>query len=1010
MEHDSEKIESILIAALEIPSEPARQAYVEKCCGNDLELRQRVEKLVENHFLAGDFLTSPAQDWPSKVGERAGLRPGEWIGPYRLFEQIGEGGFGVVFLAEQEQPIRRKVALKVIKPGMDTSQVVARFENERMALALMEHPNIARVLDVGETDSGRPYFVMELVKGVPITQYCDEHHLTTRERLQLFVSVCQAVQHAHQKGIIHRDIKPSNVLIAQVDGRPVSKVIDFGVAKAISVNLLDVSLETNFGSIVGTPQYMSPEQANAKNVDVDTQTDVYSLGVLLYELMTGSPPFDKKNFADAGILEMLRVIREVDPPTPSSKLSSADGLEKIAANRNIEPRQLSSLLRRDLEWIVMKCLEKDRARRYATANGLARDIERYLNEEPVEAGPPGAGYRIRKFLRRNRGSVFASTLLLISLLAGVVGTSIGLVRAERGHQAAREEQRNADRQRDRAERHYQRALEAVDRLLTRVGETGLAPVPFMDATRLRLLEDALEFYRGFLEDEGGDPRVHRDIGRAHGRISRIQSMLGRLDEAEKSCNNAIEIQSNLVTEMPGDPEYRLDFDKSRRQLAAIWHLTGRIADAERLLREVLSHVSPSSLSARAERAELQYMLGSVCHETSQTGNAESSLDAALELADGLVRDDSINPDHQAIKARILNRLGLLYRETQRLTDAQRNYIVAIGILRGLVANSPEETQYQLSLAATLNNLGSVCLAQMLLPQAEEANLESLGSYSRLVRDHPERVNFKELLARAHNNFGLYYSKCDDPIRALAENEKALKIHEELMHRFPKWLTFTYNYATGCGNQAKYFLEQEKWNEALFWYSKSIDALAPALAIEPRSTHARFALHAAHLGRGRVNQALKLLDEAANDYRRTLELSEGERHSNYVNFRPRALANLGEHVRATTEAEAIVSAGNVFGSTFKELASVFSQCSAIARSDLALAETARDELAEKYAIRAVHMLAMANDKGYFINAEQVADLHTSDRLQPILDRDDFKRFMLELEKSLSAKDTSIDQPK
>jgi len=1005
MRDDSEKIESILVNALEIPSESARHAYITKCCGEDLELRQRVEKLVENHFLAGDFLTSRAQGWPTKVGERLD----EWVGPYQLLEQIGEGGFGVVFLAEQQKPIRRKVALKVIKPGMDTSQLVARFENERQALALMEHPNIARVLDVGETDSGRPYFVMELVKGVPITEYCDEHHLTTRERLELFVSVCQAVQHAHQKGIIHRDIKPSNVLIAQVDGKPVSKVIDFGVAKAISANLLEVSLETNFGTIVGTPQYMSPEQASTKNVDVDTRTDVYSLGVLLYELMTGSPPFDKKSFADAGILEMLRVIREVDPPTPSSKLSSADGVEKIAANRNIEPRQLSSLLRRDLEWIVMKCLEKDRARRYATANGLARDIERYLNEEPVEAGPPGAGYKLRKFLQRNRRSVIASTLLLLSLLAGIVGTSIGFVRAERGQQAARVEQRNADRQRDRAEKHYQRALEAVDRLLTRVGEKELAPVPFMDATRLRLLEDALEFYRGFLVDEGEDPTVLRDIGRAQGRISRIQSMLGRLEEAEKACDSAISIQSNLVAGMPDEPENRLDLAKTKRQRAAIWQLAGRLADAERLLREVLSDESTNSLPARLERAELQFILGSVCHETSQPKNAESAFDAALELADGLVRDYPHNPDHQEIKARILNRLGALYRETQHLGESQRTYIASIKILTELVVNRPEETRYQLSLSATLNNLGSVYLAQRLIPQAEEAYRKALETISELVKDHPEVVTFKEVLAKVHNNFGLYYSRCDDPTRALVENEKALKIHKELMQRFPKWLSFSYNYASGCGNQAKCFLEQEKWNEALHWYSKSIDALAPALAIEPRSTDARSSLHAAHLGRGLVNQNLNRHDEAVQDYRRTLELSEGERHSNYVNLRPRVLAHLGEHVRATTEAEAIVSAGNVLGSTCRELASVFAQCSGIARNDLALAETAREELVERYATRAVSLLATANDKGYFTRLEQVADLQTSDRLPPILERDDFKKFLIEVEKKLSM-DSSKDQSK
>jgi len=403
------------------------------------------------------------------------------------------------------------------------------------------------------------------------------------------------------------------------------------------------------------------------------------------------------------------------------------------------------------------------------------------------------------------------------------------------------------------------------------------------------------------------------------------------------------------------------------------------------------------------------MLGSVCHETSQPANAESAFDAALELADGLLRDDSSNPELQEIKARILNRLGALYRETQRLRDAQRNYSASNKILTELVADRPEETRYQLSLSGTLNNLGSVYLAQRLLPQAEEAYRKSLETISRLVNDHPEVVTFKEVLAKVHNNFGLYYSRCDDPTQALVENEKALKIHAELMQRFPKWLAFSYNYASGCGNQAKCFLELEKWDEALFWYSKSIDALAPALAIEPRSTDARSSLHSAHLGRGLVNQNLNLHDEAAKDYRRTLELSEGERHSNYVNFRPRVLAHLGEHVRATSEAEAIVSAGNVLGSTYKELASVFAQCSGIVRNDLALVEKAREELVERYATRAVKLLAAADDQGYFTRLEQVADLQTSDRLPPILERDDFKRFIIELEKKLSMA-SSKDQSK
>ena len=321
-------------------------------------------------------------------------------GRYKLIEVIGEGGMGSVYLANQTEPVKRQVALKLIKTGMDSRDVLARFDAERQALAVMDHPSIARVFDGGTTDKGQPFFVMELVKGVPLTHYCDQQRLPVKGRLELFVSVCQAVQHAHQKGIIHRDLKPGNVLVTEVDGRPTPKVIDFGVAKATEMKLTAMSF-ADTGVIVGTPAYMSPEQADPTSMDIDTRTDVYSLGVILYELLVGSPPIDAKQFKQRAILEMLRMVREVDPPRPSAKLSMADALPSIAANRNIDPASLAKLLHGELDWVVLKALEKDRNRRYDTANGLARDIQRYLADEVVEARPPSAGYRLKKFVRRN---------------------------------------------------------------------------------------------------------------------------------------------------------------------------------------------------------------------------------------------------------------------------------------------------------------------------------------------------------------------------------------------------------------------------------------------------------------------------------------------------------------------------------------------------------------------------------------------------------------------------------
>jgi serine/threonine protein kinase/WD40 repeat protein len=421
---------AVFVAALELPDATAREAYLQEECAGHPELLGRLRELLCAH----EQSQGPLDHRPGALGvtvdEATAERPGTVIGPYKLLQQIGEGGMGAVFMAEQTQPVQRKVALKVIKPGMDSRQVIARFEAERQALAMMDHVNIARVFDGGATESGRPYFVMELVHGVPITKYCDDNRLTLRERLALFVPVCQAIQHAHQKGIIHRDIKPSNVMITLYDGKPVPKVIDFGVAKATEQKLTERTLFTQYGAMVGTFEYMSPEQAEMSALGVDTRSDIYSLGVLLYELLTGSTPLTQKRLKEAAFGEILRMIKEEEPPRPSTRLSGSGGvLKSISAQRQMEPAKLTKLVRGELDWIVMKTLEKDRNRRYETANGLALDVQRFLADEPVQACPPSAGYRLRKFVRRNRGPVLAASLLMLALVGGIIGTTWGMVRA-----------------------------------------------------------------------------------------------------------------------------------------------------------------------------------------------------------------------------------------------------------------------------------------------------------------------------------------------------------------------------------------------------------------------------------------------------------------------------------------------------------------------------------------------------------------------------------------------------
>jgi WD40 repeat protein/serine/threonine protein kinase len=423
----------LFIAALQKNDAAERQAYIIEACGTDLAMRQRVENLMAVYEKAGSFLEPPAGDTEATIHTASQETPGTIIGPYKLLQQIGEGGMGVVWMAEQTQPVKRKVALKVIKPGMDSRQVIARFEAERQALAMMDHVNIARVLDAGATEAGRPYFVMELVHGVPITRYCDEHHLTPRERLELFVPVCHAVQHAHQKGIIHRDIKPSNVMVTLYDGKPVPKVIDFGVAKATEQKLTEQTLFTAYGALIGTLEYMSPEQAETSALGVDTRSDIYSLGVLLYELLTGSTPLDRKRVKQAAYAEILRMIKEEEPPRPSTRLSnSGEALATISAQRNTESSKLSKMMRGELDWIVMKTLEKDRNRRYETANGFAQDIQRYLNDEPVQACPPTAWYRFQKFARRNKAALATTLAAFLLVLLGGAGLAVSnvLIRQE----------------------------------------------------------------------------------------------------------------------------------------------------------------------------------------------------------------------------------------------------------------------------------------------------------------------------------------------------------------------------------------------------------------------------------------------------------------------------------------------------------------------------------------------------------------------------------------------------
>src|SRR5436190_6731411 len=565
MNTNFERIRQIFVAIVEQPS-AQWEALLDEACGNDPELRQQVALLLKAHVEGEGILDrNEAGRTPTGAFESMSECPGTVIGPYKLLQQIGEGGMGTVFMAEQTRPVQRKVALKVIKAGMDSKQVIARFEAERQALAMMDHVNIARVLDAGATENGLPYFVMELVHGVPITKYCDDNHLTPRERLELFVPVCQALQHAHQKGIIHRDLKPSNVMVTLYDGQPVPKVIDFGVAKATEQKLTERTLFTQYGTMVGTLEYMSPEQAEMSALGVDTRSDIFSLGVLLYELLTGSTPLRHKRLKEAAYAEILRLIKEEEPPRPSTRLSdSGEALASISAQRHMEPAKLTKLMRGELDWIVMKTLEKDRNRRYETANGFAADVLRYLNDEPVQACPPSALYRLRKSARRNKVALVTTALVASALLAGTLISTWQAIRATRAQQSERlranseakarreadEAQRHAvvqlqravaaekqagqernralvaekqaQSQRDQAEANFAQARKAVDEYFVQVSANQLLQIPGMQPLRQELLRSALTFYEDFLRQRSDDVGLKLELAQTLLKIGQIR--------------------------------------------------------------------------------------------------------------------------------------------------------------------------------------------------------------------------------------------------------------------------------------------------------------------------------------------------------------------------------------------------------------------------------------------------------------------------------------------------------
>ena len=633
----------------------------------------------------------------------------ERIGSYRILQVLGEGGMGVVYVAEQTEPVRRRVALKIMKLGMDTNQVVARFDAERQALAVMEHPNIAKVLDGGASETGRPYFVMELVRGVPLTEYCDMHRLSTRERLSLFIPVCHAVQHAHQKGVIHRDLKPSNVLVAVQDDRPVPKVIDFGIAKAVSQRLTEHTLVTEYGHAMGTPAYMSPEQAEMSGLDVDTRTDIYSLGVMLYELLVGRLPIDPAEMGIPAFFARL-VMREASPPTPSVRLSTLGaGQVAVASSRQTDSSALRKELKGDLDWIVMKAMDPDRTRRYETVNGLAMDLQRHLDDEPVTARPPSPGYRLAKFIKRHRGGVAAGAAAMAALVIGTTLATIGLVRATRAEAVARQE----------AEAVRQVADFLVG--LFRVSDPGEARGNTITAREI-LDQGAQQI----TTELGGQPAVQARLTQTMGQV---YSALGLYDAARPLLEQALALREQLR-----DPD-QLDVASGLVDLASVARRQGSFAQAESLYARALSIREAALGPDHPQVAAVLNGLGGLLFTQGKYAEAEPVLNRAMQA-----REQALGPNAPELGSTVRN-LGALYW-------AQGRYAEAESLLqRGLAIYQRAYGPEHLEVAASLNNLGALHWTAKRYTEAEPLYSRAHQIYEKVLG--PEHPNVASVL----NNLG-----------------------------------------------------------------------------------------------------------------------------------------------------------------------------------------------------------------------------------------------------------------
>jgi serine/threonine protein kinase/tetratricopeptide (TPR) repeat protein len=930
-----DRTESLFASAVALPAAD-RGAYLERECAGDPDLREQVLTLLKAHDRAGHVIDQPAIGDPDQTAGYApkSESPGTIVaGRYKLLEEIGQGGMGTVWVAEQIAPVRRKVALKLIKAGMDSRSVLARFEAERQALALMDHPNIAKVLDGGITESGRPYFVMEYVKGVPITEYCDATRLSVEERLNLFIQVCSALQHAHQKGIIHRDLKPSNILVAPYDDRPVPKVIDFGLAKAMHQSLTEKTVYTAHEMVLGTPLYMSPDQAQLNNLDVDTRADIYSLGVLLYELLTGTTPIERQRFKEAAWDEVRRMIREEEPPRPSLRLSSTDTLPSLATFRQTEPAKLKKLVRGELDWIVMKALEKDRTRRYETASGLARDIQRYLDDEVVEARPPSTGYRFGKFVRRHKAQVIAAGLVLLALLAGIAGTTTGLIREARARTRLaesldREQQANTDLSaaNSRVKERYDLAVDAITTFHTGVSEDFLLKEEKFKDLRNRLLNSASDFYgklsallgketdfasrralaesnfelaeltrkvgqakaalaahravlvaREVLAAESGvNVRAKVDLGRSLTAIAYVLQWIGKPDDALVSYRRS---ESLLAEPAKTDTAARAALAACRTQMAVSLRYQSKASEALaacRLARrdhESLADIPGAQDEARRELAETVATIGYLLWISGKYKESAHELRAAMAIYQKLVDENPVVVDYRLGLGRTHFYLGNVLPEAGRLVEGEAEFRASLEIFQGLIDRNGAVTRFRRNMG-----LGRYYFAGLLstLGKQAEADAEchkALEILQNLVNDDPTVADFRGILSGCRSFLGALLLLDGKPAEAEIECRKAQLLSEKLVAESPLVDQNRLVNASALGGLGDVARLSGRAAEAKSFYDRAIASVQP-LTDDPTFVLPRNAILSYSRRRGLALRDLGDPGGAASDIRRSLSLCDG----------------------------------------------------------------------------------------------------------------------------------------